>query len=134
MSPRHTPDNFRLWRWGTCILLASLLVLAAGSNAINNKRHGQQDNAALWRPRFATPAIVALDNETNREFIAEVKASTLAHNWSATIANDLKEWPCQIVSATYSTINNGSEPGWRIKISVPPDASPELFTLKVACN
>ena len=135
MNQRHVPNNFRLWRWGTCILLVSLLALAAGSNAINhNNRYGREDNAALWRPRFVTPAIVALDSTTNREFTAEVKASPLAHYWSASIANDLKEWPCQIISATYSTINNGSEPGWRVRISVPPDASPELFTLKVACN
>ncbi|HEY1789129.1 MAG TPA: metallophosphoesterase [Verrucomicrobiae bacterium] len=135
MSSRHTPNNFRLWRWGTCILLAALLALTAGSNFVNlYNHHGQEEDAALWRPRMVTPAIVALDSEADREFTAEVKASTFAHHWSARIANDLKEWPCKVVSATYSNINNGSEPGWRIRISVPPDTSPELFTLKIACN
>lgn len=92
------------------------------------------NDAALWRPRLATPAIVALDNETNRQFRAEVKASASARDWSASIANDLKAWPCQIVSAEYSTINRGTEPGWRIMTRVPADASPELFALTISNN
>lgn len=85
----------------------------------------------LWRPRFATPAIVSLDSPANRQFIAEVKASPSTANWTATISNDLKTWPCEVVSAEYSKINNATQPGWRIKISVPADASPELFTLNL---
>ena len=38
------------------LLLAILPVKAAPLN-----------DAALWRPRFVTPSIVALDNETDRE-------------------------------------------------------------------
>jgi hypothetical protein len=92
------------------------------------------DNAALWRPRFATPAIVALDSPENRQFTAEIKALPSAHDWSATIANDLKSWPCQVISAAYAKINRETEPGWQLKISVPADASPELCTLTVSCN
>jgi hypothetical protein len=90
------------------------------------------NDAALWRPRFATPAMVALDTAGNRQFTAEVKASAAASHWSAAIANDLKTWPCPIASATYSTINRGTEPGWQVKVSVPTDASPELFTLTIS--
>src|SRR5437899_6739411 len=92
------------------------------------------NDAALWRPRFATPAIVALDSASNRQFVAEVKASATAKKWSTTIANDLKSWPCKIISAEYSKINRGTEPGWRVKVSVPVDTSPELFTLTIANN
>ncbi len=105
------------------LLLAILPVKAAPLN-----------DAALWRPRFVTPSIVALDNETDREFTAEVRAAPSATGWSASIANDLKSWPCMVASAIYSTINNESQPGWRIKIRVPADASPELFALTVSCN
>lgn len=90
------------------------------------------NNAALWRPRFATPALAALDNSSNREFTAEVKADRSAKDWSATIANDLKSWPCKIVAANYSTINRGTEPGWQVKISIPANASPELFALTIS--
>ncbi|HKW30684.1 MAG TPA: hypothetical protein VJT54_15215 [Verrucomicrobiae bacterium] len=109
-------------------MTATLLPAAINSNAVIS------DNAALWRPRFATPAIVALDNAADRQFTAEIKASPSARDWSASIANDLKTWPCRVISAAYATIDNSTEPGWRIQISVPADASPELFTLKVACD
>jgi hypothetical protein len=92
------------------------------------------NDAALWRPRFATPAIVALDGASNREFTAEVRASRSAKNWNASIANDLRTWPCKIISANYSTINCGGEPGWQVKIDVPADASPELFALTISNN
>lgn len=91
-------------------------------------------DSVLWRPRFATPAIVALDSDTNREFIAEVRDSASARRWSANIANDLRSWRCQVVSATYSTINRDTEPGWKIRIRVPTNASPELFDLIVASS
>ncbi len=112
------------------VSLAIAIVLAATISS----SAATADDAALWRPRFATPAIVALDSAPDRQFIAEIKASPSAKDWSASIANDLKTWPCQVVSATYSKINNASEPGWQVKISVPGDASPELCSLKVACN
>jgi hypothetical protein len=92
------------------------------------------NDAALWRPRFATPAIVALDSEADRQFVAEVKAPASAHDWSASIANDLKTWPCRVFSATYAKINNATEPGWRVNISVPADASPELFGLTLSSS
>jgi hypothetical protein len=89
---------------------------------------------ALWRPRLPTPALVALDTPANREFSAELRAPAKAHDWNVSLANDLKTWPCRIVSATYSTINRGTEPGWQIKVAVPADISPELFTLTVSSN
>jgi hypothetical protein len=106
----------------------ALVPVAISSNAVTT------NDAALWRPRLVTPALVALDDATNRQFTAEVRASASAHNWSASIANDLKTWPCQIVSASYSKINRDTEPGWKLKISVPPDASPELFNLTVSSS
>lgn len=109
------------------VFLAAQLALVLSSQAA-------MDNASLWRPRFATPAIVALDGTANREFVAEVKASPAAKNWTARLANDLKSWPCQIESATCARINNDTEPGWRVKISVPADVSPELFALTVSSS
>src|SRR5690348_9616274 len=111
-----------------CFLVFELLAATAVSHA------AAANDAALWRPRFATPAIVALDTASNRQFVAEIKASPAASGWTASIANDLKTWPCAVVSANYARINNESEPGWRVGLSVPADASPELCSLTVACN
>lgn len=130
MSARGKSGGLRFWRWFPFIFLAALMALAINSKTLSPK----EDDSALWRPRFATPAIVALDSAADRQFIAEVEASPSAHNWSASITNDLRKWPCKILSATYAKINNDSEPGWRIKIGVPADTSPELFTLAVGCN
>jgi hypothetical protein len=113
-----------------CSLGVSLLTLFSAAFVPSSQAAANNDDA-LWRPRFATPAIVALDSVADRELTAEIKASPAANGWSATIANDLKSWPCQVVSATYAKINRGTEPGWQIKISVPTNASPELFSLTV---
>jgi hypothetical protein len=115
----------RFLRW---LLALGSLVVTTHADA------GGTNDGALWRPRLATPAIVALDSQVNREFTAEVKASVAATNWQASIANDLKTWPCQVVASTYSTINRGTEPGWQVKISVPADASPELFGLTLSSS
>jgi hypothetical protein len=104
-----------------------LLTVAASSPAAA----AQRDDAALWRPRLPTPAIVALDTPQNREFVAEVRATAAARNWTAAIANDLNSWNCDVVSADYAKINRGTEPGWRITIRVPAGTSPELFDLTV---
>jgi hypothetical protein len=130
MSSPHKFSCFGKWQ----SLSFSLLALALMVNSSTATPLQSEKDAALWRPRLATPAIVALDNEVDRLFTAEVKASPSANGWSATIANDLKTWPCKIVSAAYSKINNGTEPGWRVEISVPADTSPELFTLTVGCS
>jgi hypothetical protein len=114
-------------------LFTALLAFCCLS-AVFSSSAAPADDAALWRPRFATPAIVALDSPADRQFTAEIKATPAAANWTASIANDLKSWPCQVVSATYAKINNDTEPGWQVKISVPADASPELCALTVACN
>src|SRR6185437_5687780 len=78
-----------------------------------------RNDAALWRPRLPTPAIVALDSPADREFTAEVRASASARDWNASISNDLKTWACEIASATYSKINRGTDPGWQVRIRVP---------------
>ena len=101
---------------------------------IPNARAVATNDAALWRPRLATPAIVALDSETNRQFVAEVSAPASAREWQAGIANDLKAWQCRIISSDYSKINRGTQPGWRITVSVPADTSPELFALTVSSS
>jgi hypothetical protein len=113
--------------------LSVFWVLLAGLQVCSLQAATRNDGA-LWRPRFATPALVALDTIPNRQFTAEVRASSAAAGWSLTISNDLRSWSCPVVSATYSTINRGTEPGWRIVGSVPLDATPELFTLIVACS
>ena len=110
--------------------IAVVLIALVGGDAFGSTRN----DAALWRPRLATPAIVALDTPVNREFTAEVRASSGARDWNASLANDLKSWPCEVVSATYATINRNTEPGWQIKVRVPKDASPELFNNTISCN
>ena len=92
------------------------------------------DNSALWRPRFATPVIIALDSASNRQFTAEIRSSSAAVGWSAIITNDLKAWNCQIISAQFAAanINRSTEAGWKVVIRAPADASPELFSLIIS--
>ena len=132
MNPNGRPRN-RLISTQSLLKLTLTACLLAAAIVWSMKSPVVVD-AALWRPRFATPAIVALDTDSNRQFTAEIRASASARRWSARIANDLRSWPCQIVSATYSTINRDTEPGWRINIRVPPDASPELCALTVSSS
>jgi hypothetical protein len=118
----------RLVRYLTLPLLCVLSLLAACASGAS------RNDASLWRPRFATPAIVALDNVTNREFMAEFRASRKASGWSVTISNDLRSWTCPVVAAAYSRINRETERGWQIKACVPADAPPELFTAVISCS
>jgi hypothetical protein len=113
----------------TALTLAILTAL--GSSPM---RAATRNDSALWRPRLATPALTALDTVTNRQFTAEVRASPAANSWSITISNDLSAWGCQVLTATYSTINRGTEPGWQIKALVPTNAPPELFTVVASCS
>jgi hypothetical protein len=135
MNSNHESTKPSLWQWVPYVLLlavvAGLIAMAVSSKP---RLVTRREDSALWRPRLATPAIVALDSTNDREFTAEIKASPAASDWKAELANDFRTWPCEIVSATYATINNNSEPGWRVKISVPADTSPELFTLTVSCS
>ena len=94
----------------------------------------EQNDALLWRPRLPTPALVALDTPADRQFTAEVRAPADAHDWSATIANDLQSWKCELVSAKFAKINRDTEPGWQLALRVPADAPPELFDLTVSSN
>lgn len=130
LNPAPRRVKLRLSRYFIKIVAVGVgwVAAAASSHATTT------NNSALWRPRFATPAIVALDTSAHRQFIAEVKGAPSARNWSASIANDLQTWPCTIDSAVFSTINRGTEKGWRVQVSVPPDASPELFNLTVSSS
>src|SRR5690348_12271876 len=109
--------------------VACLLLLGLASFASPARNDG-----ALWRPRFATPAIAALDTSSKRQFTAEVRGTQAATGWSVIISNDLRAWSCTVISAKYATVNRGTEPGWRIIAGIPPDASPELFTVVVASD
>ena len=93
-----------------------------------------RNDGALWRPRLATPALVALDAPADRRFIAEIRASSAATGWGVTISNDLSAWTCPVVSAVHATINRGTEPGWQLTVSVPTNAPPELFTVVVSSS
>src|SRR5512140_2791782 len=83
------------------------LLLVAGLQPLSAESLNRND-AALWRPRFATPAIVAIDSRANRQFSVEVKAAPTATGWSITISNDLRAWNCPVVSAVYSKLNRGT--------------------------
>ena len=97
-------------------------------------RAAVRDDGALWRPRMATPALVALDKPTDQQFTAEVRASESARGWHASLANDLKSWDCQVVSANFARINRDTEPGWKIVLRVLPGTSPELFDLTLTSD
>jgi hypothetical protein len=112
----------------------ALLVLVLATLELCSLSAATRNDGALWRPRLATPALVAFDSPANRQFTAEFNASPGAKDWSVTISNDLSSWTCQVLSATYSTINRGTQPGWRILASIPTNAPPELFTLVVSSS
>jgi hypothetical protein len=112
-------------------LFALLLVISCAPAAAFA---AERDDALLWRPRLPTPALVALDTPADRQFTAEVRAPADAHAWSATIANDLQSWKCEVVSAKFAQINRDTEPGWQLTLRVPADAPPELFDLTVSSN
>src|SRR5438045_9479965 len=101
----------------------SFVLALSTAASVSFARSATTNDAALWRPRFATPAIVALDSAANRQFTAEIKGSRLAKNWSARSGNDLKIGSCKIVWAKFLTINCGTEPGWMLQITVEGQAS-----------
>jgi hypothetical protein len=111
-----------------------ILCLVVAGFSLRTFAAPDRNDDALWRPRLPTPALVALDTPINREFSVEFRAKPEARDWTASLANDLKSWPCEVVSAAYSTINTNSEPGWKIRLRVPADISPELFALTVSCD
>ena len=110
-----------------------MLLLLMGLGSLDAESLPRNDGA-LWRPRFATPAIVALDSAADRQFTAEIKGVPSATGWSVTISNDFRAWDCPVISVVYSRINRGTEPGWQLKARVPANTPPELFTLVIACD
>ena len=123
----HGPKCGRLSPPGTgWAVLESLLLWATGT-AIAIPASGAVD---IWLPRQHVPAFV----QPGSNFIAEVRgASNLpTGGWSASISNELGAWTCSVSSATYGTIHQGKENGWRLPIAVPTNAPPELFTLTVS--
>lgn len=88
----------------------------------------------LWRPRMATPALVALDSPADREFSVEMRAPESVDGWRASLANDLQHWDCPVVSAAFGRINRGTEPGWTLRCRVPASISPELFDLTISSS
>ncbi len=114
---------------GILVLLGGLALVFAGES-----RAASFDDSAIWRPRLASPALVALDGVTNRVFTVEVRAEPSTTQWSLVLTNDLRSWKCELESAVYSRINRGTEPGWLLRGRVPGDISPELFNLVVTCS
>jgi predicted MPP superfamily phosphohydrolase len=84
----------------------------------------------LWLPRQHVPAFV----QPGRSFSAEVRgaANLPTSGWSASLSNELRSWTCTVPTATYGSIHQGKENGWRLAIAVPAEAPPELFALVVA--
>jgi hypothetical protein len=128
-----TRHNFRAMRRQRVKYLLLFLLFLLGNFPFCAAAVTRNDGA-IWFPRLPTPVLVALDTPADRQFIAEIRASANAHDWSASISNDLKAWPCRIISATYAKINRRTEPGWRIQVSVPANASPELFDLTLSSS
>lgn len=97
-----------------CLLLALAGVLCA---------------ADIWTPRPHDPAFV----EPGGSFRVELHAAAglAASGWSASLANDLRSWPCTVTAAARSRIHHGTEDGWTIAIRAPADLPPELFRLAV---
>lgn len=84
----------------------------------------------IWSPRQHFPAFV----QPGGSFTAEVRgASNLpAGGWSASLSNELRSWSCSVSSPSFGSIHQGRETGWRLAISVPADAPPELFALTIS--
>ncbi len=83
-------------------------------------------------PHFGTPEFT----EPGRIFTAEVrtKQSELSKSgWMAYLENEYKSWNCEVTAEDYAAdaVYMGTKPGYRLKIKVPADISPELMNLVI---
>jgi len=91
-------------------------------------------NDMIVYPHFGTPAFV----EPGQQITAELAASGSygTSGWSAWIENDLRKWDCTVGTVEYGSnkIYLDSKTGYRINVTIPSDASPELCTLVLKHN
>lgn len=86
----------------------------------------------IFRPRIGCPAFA----EPGGAFNVEVQASaSLSSNaWTATLANDLREWTNGVVEQARHGwhVYNNSATGWSLSVRVPADIPPEVFRLVIS--
>lgn len=84
----------------------------------------------LVNPRLAHPVFVEPGGECNIE--VETPARLDPARWSVLLSTDLgAAWACQIVDISDQGIDYGRRAGWRLRVRVPSDITPELMTLQV---
>ena len=87
------------------------------------------DSITIWTPRQHNPVFA----EPGKQFTIEIAADeTLGETgWTAQVENDLKRWPCQVISAKRAPIDLQSRRGWVLTMQLTKDVSPELMKLTV---
>ncbi|MEX0686969.1 MAG: T9SS type A sorting domain-containing protein [Balneolales bacterium] len=83
----------------------------------------------IWAPRQHNPEFV----EPGGVFLVELKgASDLSvDGWSVSVNNDLKSWPAIVETAEWGLIHLETEEGWKLRVKIPEDISPELMELRI---
>ncbi|GAB4444167.1 MAG: hypothetical protein OHK0015_45200 [Chloroflexi bacterium OHK40] len=85
----------------------------------------------LVNPRLAHPIFVEPGGECNIE--VETTAWLDPARWSVLLSTDLgAAWSCQVVDTSDQGIDYGRRAGWRLRVKVPSDITPELMILRVS--
>jgi hypothetical protein len=86
---------------------------------------------SIARPNYGVPEFA----EPGGTFRVEVKAGAGLANtlWSAVLVNDLRSWTGVVERAAYGGyVDNNTLTGYELKVRVPADISPEVFSLVIS--
>ncbi len=109
-------------RFGPMPVAACVLAAAAGPVLAE---------LSIPRPSFGVPEFV----EPGGVFRVEARAAAGldSNQWTAVLSNDLRAWTGAVEQAEYGLCaDNGTAPGYRLAVRVPPDIPPETFRLTLA--
>ncbi|MEX0686970.1 MAG: metallophosphoesterase [Balneolales bacterium] len=113
----------------TGFFISSLVANPGVKTRISASEVADDTELTIWVPRQHNPEFV----EPGGVFSVELKgASDLDKDgWTVSVHNDLKSWSASVESTEWGFIQLDTEEGWRLKVSIPNDISPELMELKI---
>jgi hypothetical protein len=124
-------DVLKFLRTLSAYPIASSLTLSRPARPVQDTtRNRSAPSLALVNPRLAHPLFVEPGGECN------VEVATMARldpsRWSVVLSTDLgAAWPCPVVDVGDEGIDYGRRAGWRLRVRVPSDITPELMTIRV---
>lgn len=120
ISGTQLPSSTMIGRVSLRLLLGSLTaIVALTANAA----------ISVWLPRQGAAAFT----EPGKTVILQLQAPAglAAAGWSVAIGNDLRTWPCVVVSAKPGSLRSGAGSGWHLEVRVPAETPPELMDVTV---